>query len=580
MMHTAWVGTALPLHSHTRFRVCLNPVKRPRVRVTPRTRRTPYATLPATVDPIDEPLGPPIGNRFAPSRWGEGIHSDIRRRAPHYLSDWLDGLNPKSIPAVLFLYCACLAPVVAFGGITSALTGGSMGVVEFLLASGGVGMLYSAGSGQPLTFLAPTGLTLAFTTSLYSFCEVASIPFLPTYAWVGIWTSIILFFMAIANTSDLIRHCTRFTDDIFNSLIATNFLYEASRSLAAAFFILTPDKTRAFTALALAIGTVITGRTLSALRTSRYFTRRVRTLLADFGPILAVIAMSAIAALPAVARVGLPSLSIPATFSLAHGRPLFIPLLATPMAIRLVAIVPALLLTCLFFLDQNISVRVVNASSGKLKKGPAYHLDMLMLAICTFISAVCAMPLMCAGTVQSLAHVQSLSNVETVNGKERVVSVIENRLTAFLIHALIFGSILLLPVVSRIPMAVISGLFLFLGRNMMNNNDFLSRIRYIFMDPSRYPSDSPMRKVPALQVHAFTLLQIACLGVLWGLKLNKRTSMFFPAVIGALMFIRSRIAPKLFPKNTLAALDSDVAASSDGISQATEHDKFAPASAR
>lgn len=345
-------------------------------------------------------------------------------------------------------------------------------------------------------------------------------------------------------------------------------MWTAANSLAAGFFVATVDKTRPFTALALAIGTVIVGRTLSGLRTSRYFVRRVRTFLSDFGPIISVVSMSAIAAIPAVAKIGLPALSIPKTFSLAHGRPLFIPLMATPMHIRLAAIVPALLLTCLFYLDQNISVRVVNAPHRKLRKGPGYHLDMFMLAVCTFLSAICAMPMMCAGTVQSLAHVQALTNVESVDGKDRIVSVVENRLTPFLIHALIFGSLLLLPVVSRIPMAVIAGLFLYLGRNMMapSQNDFLGRIRYLFMDPKLYPEDSPMKKdnVPARQVNAFTILQLACLSLLWVLKLNKATAMYFPCVIGVLMIIRSKIAPHFFPKETLAALDAEIGKAEEG----------------
>lgn len=109
------------------------------------------------------------------------------------------------------------------------------------------------------------------------------------------------------------------------------------------------------------------------------------------------------------------------------------------------------------------SVRIVNAPQRKLKKGPAYHVDMLALAICTFACSITAMPLMCAGTVQSLAHVQALSRVEQVDGKERVVSVVENRLSAFLIHLLIASSVLLLPIVEKIPYTVLLGLFLFLG---------------------------------------------------------------------------------------------------------------------
>jgi hypothetical protein len=44
---------------------------------------------------------------------------------------------------------------------------------------------------------------------------------------------------------------------------------------------------------------------------------------------------------------------------------------------------PAVLLTSLFFMDQNISVRVVNNPDNKLKKGAAYNLDMVALGLIT-----------------------------------------------------------------------------------------------------------------------------------------------------------------------------------------------------
>lgn len=429
-------------------------------------------------------------------------------------------------------------------------------------------MLYALFSGQPLTFIAPTGLTLAFTVALYGFCHVAGLPFLSTYAWCGVWTSLLLFLASICNLSDLIKFCTRFTDDVFNSLIATNFLYEAARALIGAFFVVGCDKTKPLTALLFAFGTFSIGRFFIGLRTSRYLFKRARTFLADFGPVISIAFMSGLAALPAISKIGLETLSIPPNFSLAGGRALLVPMMATPMSVRFAAIVPAVLLTCLFFLDQNISVRVVNSPIHRLKKGPGYHLDMLVLALCTFLCAICGLPFMCAGTVQSLAHVQALAEVDSRQGKEAIVSVQENRLTALFIHGAILGSLFLLPVVQRIPMAVISGLFLYLGRNMMGGNDFLCRIRYVFMDPQLYPKDSPMRKVPPWQVHSYTGLQFLCLMSLWALKLNKRTSMFFPSVIATLMFIRSRIAPKFFPAKALQTLDGDFVEANSG-----EHDE-------
>jgi HCO3- transporter family len=513
----------------------------------------------------DLPLGPETGGRWGVARWGEGIRGDVARRLPVYLSDWTDGVRFKSVPAVAFLYFAVLAPVVAFGGMTAALTGGSLGVVECLLACGGSGMVYAAFSGQPLTFLAPTGLTLAFTSALYTFCIAGGVPFLPTYAWVGVWTSAILFMCAIVNASDLIKHCTRFTDDVFNSLIATNFLYEATRNLAAGFMLAGADKTRPFMTLALALSTWLVGRGLSSLRSSRFLFRRARNVLSDFGPCIAIASMSALAALPAFAKVGLTKLAIPNTFALAGNRSWLVPMALTPINIRFLCIIPALFLTCLFFLDQNISVRVVNSPAHHLKKSPAYHLDMLLLSVSVFICSILGLPLMCAGTIQSLNHVKALATYEPVldpatgslTGAERIVSVQENRLTGFAIHTLILASLFLLPVLSRIPMAVITGLFLFLGTNLINGNDFLARIPVLFMDPSRYPASVPT-SFPARITNSFTLLQLSCLGMLWALKLHPRYSIAFPMIIGLLMFIRSFMAPRFFAPEVLAVLDGDV----------------------
>ena len=48
---------------------------------------------------------------------------DIRRRLPHYLGDFRDGLNSKCVASTLFLFFACLAAAVTFGGVMTIETG-------------------------------------------------------------------------------------------------------------------------------------------------------------------------------------------------------------------------------------------------------------------------------------------------------------------------------------------------------------------------------------------------------------------------------------------------------------------------
>mgnify|MGYP002476480766 CR=1 FL=1 len=68
---------------------------------------------------------------------------DMVLRKECYISDWTDGFKNlrKVVPAILFLYFACLAPAISFGTIASQITKNSMGVVEFLLSAGASGMV-------------------------------------------------------------------------------------------------------------------------------------------------------------------------------------------------------------------------------------------------------------------------------------------------------------------------------------------------------------------------------------------------------------------------------------------------------
>ena len=103
------------------------------------------------------------------------MRKDLNRRKVHYVSDWVDGFKNKrqTIPAILFLYFACLSPAVSFGTISSQLTNGSIGVVEFLLscgASGMVSILQESSDGQVVIIFCPAFLLTPPILRLLSFC--------------------------------------------------------------------------------------------------------------------------------------------------------------------------------------------------------------------------------------------------------------------------------------------------------------------------------------------------------------------------------------------------------------------------
>jgi len=190
--------------------------------------------------------------------------------------------------------------------------------------------------------------------------------------------------LGLAGSSQLIRYCTRFTDEIFNALLSINFIYEAISSLKRNFQQADPmNLTMPFVSLLLAMSTFYSTMAVTAFQSSKYLTQKVRTFVKDFGPVTIFVAMALFNQHPWLRKFSVPTLNVPSSIMLAKGRDLFIPLMDVPITIRLLCSLPAILLTALFFMDQNISVRVVNNPDNKLKKGSAYNLDMVALGLIT-----------------------------------------------------------------------------------------------------------------------------------------------------------------------------------------------------
>lgn len=57
-------------------------------------------------------------------RWFGGLFLDIKRKIPHYLSDYTDAISLQCVASFLFLYCACMSPVITFGGLLGEATEG------------------------------------------------------------------------------------------------------------------------------------------------------------------------------------------------------------------------------------------------------------------------------------------------------------------------------------------------------------------------------------------------------------------------------------------------------------------------
>jgi hypothetical protein len=145
------------------------------------------------------------------------------------------------------------------------------------------------------------------------------------------------------------------------------------------------------------------------------------------------------------------------------------------------------------------------------------------------------------------------------DGKElQIISVVETRLSGLILHSMILSSVLLLPFLQYIPMPVIYGIFLYLGRKVMTGNEFLKRIIMVMYDVEKLPSSSAVAILGRRKVLKFVGIQAGCLSTLWILKSFKPTALFFPSVIGALVVMRRKVLPRWFSEEDLAVLDSNI----------------------
>lgn len=468
-----------------------------------------------------------------------GIRDDIKRRLPHYLSDFKDGFSSKVAGTTIFMFFAALANAIAFGALTGQMTGNQIGIAEMIVitAVGGIG--FALFSGQPLTILGGTGPIVIFTGLLYQACIQLDIAFLPTYAWVGLWSGVFLLILAFTDASALMRYFTRFTDEIFAALISVIFIVEAVSDVKHSFDNDDFSHSTSFLTLILALGTFMISRWLKNITKSQFLRRTLREFVSDFGPSIAIIAMTFVAI--SFPDVTLSRPLVPDSLGTTSGRPWLVDIFGIPVWAIFASAGPALLAVILLFLDQNITTRLVNAAQNKLKKGPGYHLDLAVVGIIVLVGSVFALPWIVAATVHSLNHVKSLADVKVIDtdkGKvEEIVSVAENRISGLTVHILIFGSLFALGYVEMIPMPVLFGLFLYMGVASLNGNQFFERMTLWVKDPKLYPNAHYLNVVPNTVVHQFTIIQFACFAVLWVLKTSP-AGILFPLFIAALVPIR------------------------------------------
>ncbi|KAL1494696.1 hypothetical protein ABEB36_010256 [Hypothenemus hampei] len=540
-----------------------------------------------------------------------GLKNDLKRKAPWYWSDFKDALSTQCIASWIFLYFACLSPIITFGGLLAEATGRNMAAMESLVSGFVCGLGYGFFSGQPLTILGSTGPVLVFETIVYDFCSKMGWDYLSFRFWIGTWIAIILLLLVAIDASALVCYITRFTEENFATLIAFIFIFKAvenvivigknfpintSGSLNGTYecsclvndslpiahreisnwtslnktlcsqlngTLLGSDCNRVpyvadvfLMSILLFLGTFLISVQLKDFKNALFFPSKVRQFVSDFAVIIAILSMTF---LDYFSNIPTPKLQVPHEFkpTLPTRGWLIPPFRGNPIYSIFLAIPPALLGTILIFMDQQITCVIINRKEYKLKKGCGYHLDLFVLAGLIQICSMMGLPWFVAATVLSINHVNSLkleSECAAPGEKPQFLGVREQRVTHILIFLTIGLSVFLTPMLGHIPMPVLFGVFLYMGVASLKGLQFFDRILIMFM-PNKYQPDYMfLRQVPIKKVHLFTLIQLACLICLWSIKSFSSTSILFPLMLVVMIGIRKSL-DLIFTRRELKILD-------------------------
>uniref|UniRef100_A0A8C2AP37 Solute carrier family 4 member 7 n=1 Tax=Cyprinus carpio TaxID=7962 RepID=A0A8C2AP37_CYPCA len=502
-----------------------------------------------------------------------GLVLDVKRKAPFYWSDVRDALSLQCLASILFLYCACMSPVITFGGLLGETTKNNISAIESLFGASLTGVAFSLFSGQPLTILGSTGPVLVFEKILFKFCSDYGLSYLSLRTSIGLWTAFLCIVLVATDASSLVCYITRFTEEAFAALICIIFIYELKCFFFHPFFFKNcknlhgefvgpacghngpyiPDVL--FWSVILFFTTFFLSSFLKQFKTKRYFPTKVRSSISDFAVFLTIMIMVLVDYL-----VGVPSpkLHVPDTFEPTSKNRgwLISPLGDNPTWTLFAAAIPALLCTILIFMDQQITAVIINRKEHKLKKGCGYHLDLLVVAVMLGVCSLMGLPWFVAATVLSISHVNSLkveSECSAPGEQPKFLGIREQRVTGLMIFVLMGLSVFMTSILKFIPMPVLYGVFLYMGVSSLKGIQFFDRIKLFGMPAKHQPDLIYLRYVPLWKVHIFTIVQLTCLVLLWVIKASA-AAVVFPMMVLALVFVR-KLLDFCFTKRELSWLD-------------------------
>uniref|UniRef100_A0A3P9MX30 Anion exchange protein n=1 Tax=Poecilia reticulata TaxID=8081 RepID=A0A3P9MX30_POERE len=434
-----------------------------------------------------------------------------------------------------------------------------IGVSELIVATAMQGIVFSILGAQPLLVIGFSGPLLVFEEAFYTFCKDNDIEYLTGRVWIGFWLVLIVFITVALEGSVLVRFVSRFTQEIFSFLISLIFIYETFAKLVK----VSAGPNTALLSLVLMAGTYSIAFYLRKFKNSSFFPGRIRRIIGDFGVPIAILIMVLVDY--SVEDTYTQKLNVPSGFSVSSPEKrgwLISPLGSDgqfPVWMMGASILPAILVFILIFMESQITALIVSKKERMLVKGTGFHLDLLIIVVVGGVSALFGLPWLSAATVRSVTHTNALtvmSKAVDAGDKPRIQEVKEQRVTGFLVAVLVGLSIVIGEVLRQIPLAVLFGIFLYMGVMSLNGIQLTERLILLLMPPKYHPDQNYVRKVRTLRMHLFTLVQLTCLSLLW-VVMATAAALAFPFMLLLTIPVRMLLLPRLFSPRELLSLDAD-----------------------
>lgn len=507
-------------------------------------------------------------NAWWKTRLFSGMVNDIRRRAPFYLSDWKDAWDYRVVPATVYMYFANILPALAFSLDMFAKTDQSFGVNEVLLASVLASVVFSLAAAQPLVIVGVTGPITVFNYTVYDIITPRGTNYFAFMCWIGIWSLIFHWILAITNSCNGLRYVTRFSCDIFGFYVAFIYLQKGIQVLTRQWEV---NDTSAYLSIMVALLVTAVAYICGIIGQSSLLQRHVRKFIEDYGTPLTVVFFTGFVHIGKMSGVELLKLPTSKAFFPTTDRGWFVHFWDISVGDVFLAIPFAVLLTILFWFDHNVSSLIAQGTEFPLRKPAGFHWDIFLLGITTGVAGLLGIPFPNGLIPQAPFHTTSLCVTRTISDSDdeankghtqrAVDHVVEQRVSNLAQGLLTLGTMAgpLLIVLHLIPQAVLAGLFFVMGIQALEGNGITLKLLFLARDKHLTPKSDPLMRIERRWViWAFVGLELIGFGATFAIT-QTIAAIGFPVFIFLYIPMRTWLMPVFLTQQELSLLDAPTA---------------------